>query len=93
MKILKRIFKIVLIVIAIIIVVPLITALFVNNEFSAEKEIIINRPVNEVFDYVKKLGNQDEFSVWQLLATKANKKFTGTDGTVGFIYAWESDNS
>ena len=90
MKVLK-IVLIAVITVGLLIVLPLIVALFIGNDYSSKKEIIIDKPVNEVFDYVKKLRNQDEFSVRQLLDTGIKKKFTGIDGTVGFIYAWESD--
>ena len=62
MKIIKKI----LIVLAGIIAIPLITAIFVSKDFSAQSEITINKPKQEVFNYVKMLKNQDNFGVWQL---------------------------
>ncbi|MGC4232253.1 MAG: SRPBCC family protein [Niabella sp.] len=87
MKILKRI----LFVIAGIIVLLLITALFVKKEFAITKEIVINKPVAEVFNYVKYIKNQDNYSVWNQADPNMKKSYSGTDGTPGFVYAWEGN--
>lgn len=88
----KRALKILLIVIAAIIIVPLVIALFAKKDYSIEKEITINRPLVEVFDYVVILRNQDNFSVWMDMDLDVRQYFRGTDGTVGFVSAWESDD-
>ncbi|TVQ10843.1 MAG: polyketide cyclase [Bacteroidetes bacterium] len=88
----KRALKILLIVIAAIIIVPLVTALFVKKDYSVEKEVTINRPLEEVFDYLVLLRNQDNFSVWMDMDPEVRQDFRGTDGTVGFVSAWESDD-
>ena len=49
MKILKRI----LIAIVLLIAMALITALFVKKDYAVEREIVINKPQKEVFDYIK----------------------------------------
>lgn len=86
MKILKRI----LIALAIIIAIPLIIALFVKKDYSVERSVTINKPKSEVFNYVKYLKNQNDFSVWAQMDPAMKKNFTGTDGEAGFISAWES---
>lgn len=88
MKILKRI----LIVVGILIAIPLIVALFVKKEYAVEKEIVINKPKAEVFEYIKFLKNQDNFSKWATIDPNMKKSYRGTDGTVGFVSHWESDN-
>lgn len=88
MKILKN----ALLVLGIIIAIPLIVALFVKKEYAVEKEIIINKPKAEVFEYIKYLKNQDNFSKWNQIDPNMKKTYTGTDGTVGFVSHWESDN-
>lgn len=87
-----RILKKILIVIGILIAIPLIVALFVKKDYAVEKEIVINKPKIEVFDYIKFLKNQDNYSKWNNLDPNMKKTYTGTDGTVGFISHWESDN-
>lgn len=81
-----------LIIIAIIFVFPFVLALFVKKDYHIERSIIINRPKHEVFDYIKFIRNQDNFSKWTMMDPDMHKKFTGTDGTPGFIYAWKGDN-
>lgn len=88
MKILKRI----LIVILIIIAIPLIIALFVRKDYAVEKEVIVNLPNEQVFDYIKHLKNQNDYSKWAMMDPNMKKTFTGEDGTVGFISAWESND-
>lgn len=85
----KMIVKI-LIVIVVIIAILLIVALFVKKEYSIQREITINKPRQEVFNYIKYLKNQDNYSKWVMQDPNMKKDFKGTDGTVGFVYAWDS---
>ena len=89
MKTLKKI----LLVIAIIVAIPLIIALFVKKEYAVEREITINKPNQEVFNYVKHLKNQDNYSKWAMMDPNMKKDFKGTDGNIGFVYAWDSDKA
>ena len=70
----------------------LILAAFFKNEYTIQREIIINRPKQEVFDYVKQMKNQDQYSKWVRMDPEAKKEYRGTDGAVGFVYAWDSKN-
>lgn len=88
MKILKRI----LIVLGILIAIPLIVALFVKKDYAVERDIVINKPKTEVFNYIKLLKNQDHYNKWATIDPKMKKTYRGTDGTVGFVSAWESEN-
>lgn len=84
-------FKKILLVILIIIAIPLVIALFVKKDYSVERTITINKPKQAVFDYVKHLKNQDNYSKWVRLDPTMKKDFRGTDGTVGFVYAWDGN--
>lgn len=75
-----------------IIVLALVVAAVADKEYAVSREITINASHQEVFDYVKYLKNQDEFSKWATMDPDMKNTFTGVDGTVGFIAAWESDN-
>jgi uncharacterized protein YndB with AHSA1/START domain len=88
MKIVKR----VLIVVAVLIALPLIVALFVKKEFAVEREVVINKPRDEVFNYVRYLKNHDNFNKWATIDPKMKKAYRGVDGTVGFVSVWESEN-
>lgn len=88
MKILKGL----LLLIVGIVILALVVALFVKKDYAVEREVTINKPIAVVFDYIKHIKNQDEYSVWNRLDPASKKTYTGTDGTVGFISAWESTN-
>lgn len=86
MNMIKKIFFGLLGIIALL----LIVALFMPKEYAVEREVTINKPVDSVFKYVKYLKNQNEFSVWANIDPNMKSTFTGTDGAVGAISAWES---
>ena len=86
MKILKRI----LIGIVGIIALLLLMALFIEKDYNVERSVEINKPKEQVFAFVKQTRNQDQFNKWIQADPNVKKTFRGEDGTVGFIYAWES---
>ncbi len=88
MKWIKRL----LIFLAILLAIVLVAALIAPKEYAVEREIVINRPDSVVFDYIKYLKNQDNFSVWAKADPNMKKEFKGRDGTVGFISSWKSEN-
>ena len=69
----------------------LLTGLFVKNDFNIERKIVIDKPVNEVFHYIRHLKNQDQYSKWVMMDPNMKKDFRGTDGAVGFVYAWDGN--
>lgn len=79
-----------LIAAVIIIAVPLIAAIFIKKSYSVERDTVINKPVDEVFRYVKLLKNQDNYSKWAAMDPGMKKEYRGTDGKVGFVSAWQS---
>lgn len=85
-----RILKGVLLVILGIVILALVVALFVKKEYAVERQITINKPEPVVFEFIKHIKNQDQYSVWSNLDPAMKKTYSGTDGTVGFISAWES---
>lgn len=88
MKLLKRLLFGLLALIAL----ALLVALFVEKDLGAERSIVVNRPVTDVYNYVKLLKNHNEFGKWNLIDPDMKKAYNGTDGTKGFTYAWESQN-
>ena len=63
-----------------------------GKEMLIEKSIIIDRPKNEVFNYLKYIKNQNQYSVWNMKDPNQKVSEKGTDGTVGFVYSWDSQN-
>lgn len=73
-----------------IILLFLVVAAFVKKDYAVQREIVINQPKQEVFDYIKMLKNQNNYSVWSKMDPDMKKSYRGTDGTVGFVSAWDS---
>jgi uncharacterized membrane protein len=82
----------ILVAVATIIAIPFVVALFVQKDYSVTRTITIDKPISEVFDYVKYLKNQDNFSKWAQMDLEMVKAYRGTDATVGFVSAWASEN-
>jgi hypothetical protein len=76
-----------------IIALLLIIALFMKKEHYVKREIVINAPRQKVFDYVKLLKNQDEFNKHAMAGPDRKREFRGTDGTVGYVYAWSGNKN
>lgn len=78
----------ILLLLAGIIALLLIIGLFTRKNYFIQREITINASKEKVFNYLKHLKNQDNFNKWVMVEPDMKKEFKGTDGTVGFIYAW-----
>jgi hypothetical protein len=76
-----------------IIALLLIIALFMKKEHYVKREVVINAPRQKVFDYVKLLKNQDEFNKHAMAGPDRKREFRGTDGTVGYVYAWSGNKN
>src|SRR4030095_12260964 len=83
----------ILLVVTGIIALLLIIALFMKKEHYVKRDIIINAPLQKVFDYVRLLKNQDKFNKHAMTGPEREREYKGTDGTVGFIYAWKGNKN
>lgn len=83
----------ILVGVAAVVAIPLTAALFINKDYKIEREVVINKPKTEVFNFVKHLRNQEKFSKWVMQDPNQKTNFRGTDGEVGFVYAWDSEMS
>ena len=77
-------------IVVVLILLVLIAALFAKKEYTVTRSIVINKPKQVVFGYVKLMKNQDYYNKWVMQDPNMKRTFTGIDGTVGFIYAWDS---
>jgi hypothetical protein len=75
-----------------LIVLALLIALFVKKDYTVQREIVINKPKQQVFDYIRYLKNQDNYSKWAMMDPNMKKSYSGIDGQPGFVSSWESDN-
>jgi hypothetical protein len=87
-----KIFKKVLIVALCLILLPFVVALFIPNNYTVSVSQEINRSRADVVDYVRMLKHQKEYSEWVKADPKMEPEIVGTDGTVGAIQRWNSDN-
>jgi len=87
----KKILKIAGLITAGFLVLVLVITAFLRNDYSVERSISVNKSKTVVYDYVKFLKNQNNFSVWALIDPNMKQEFRGTDGTVGFVSAWDSE--
>jgi hypothetical protein len=74
-----------------LIVLLLIIALFMKRQHYVNREIIINAPLQKVFDFLRLLQNQDKFNKWAKTDPNRKTETIGTDGTIGYIYAWRGN--
>lgn len=83
---------IIIYILAAIVALFLLTALLVKKEFALEKQILIGKTQQEVYDYLKLIRNQEKYSVWVMRDPNVNIVYTGIDGTVGFKSSWTSND-
>lgn len=88
----KKFVKRVVLGAAVLVVAPFVVAAFLPRQFVIEREVVIDRPKDDVFDYIRQLENQAQYSKWARIDPAMKKSFRGTDGAVGSVYAWESDH-
>ncbi len=87
MKILKKI----AIGLVALIVLLLVVAIFIPTTYTVSVSTTIDKPQQEVYDYVKLIKNQEHYSVWVMEDPNIVMTYTGTDGTVGFLAQWKSE--
>jgi len=74
-----------------IVVLIAILAALAPKTYNVSRSIQISRPKAEVFNYLKYLKKQDEWSPWAKRDPNMEQKFTGTDGEVGAISYWNGN--
>jgi len=75
-----------------LLIIVLLVAAIMPKTFDVSCDMIIEKPLGEVFNYVKHLRNQEKYSVWVMADPNIRLDYKGVDGTVGFISSWSSDN-
>ncbi|HKK11266.1 MAG TPA: SRPBCC family protein [Flavobacteriaceae bacterium] len=74
-----------------VLVVFLILGLIAPKRYEISRSIIVDQPISKVFDYLKYIKNQDDWSPWKKKDPNMKQSFEGTDGEVGFISKWEGN--
>jgi hypothetical protein len=82
---------ILLYILAAIVVLVLVLALVAPKSYDVFRTVDIDKPKQRVFEYLRFLKNQDEWSPWAKKDPNMVKKFTGTDGEVGCVSYWKGN--
>ena len=78
-----------LVAIVVLLVAAIAVASFVSKtDCKIEREITINKPKAEIYNYVKVLKNQNDWGPWYKKEPTMKQETRGTDGTVGFVTHW-----
>ncbi len=80
-------FYIVLAIIGLLVILGLIAP----KSYDVSRSIEINKPLPEVFQYLKYIKNQDYWSPWKKKDPNMLQEFEGIDGEVGFVSKWEGN--
>ena len=85
--------KIAVVVVAVI-AVAMVIALFTKDKYSLSREVTINKPRPEVFDFIKLNRNQQSYSKWLSIDPETKISYKGSpDGSPGSILVFESKSS
>jgi hypothetical protein len=74
-----------------VVVLIVILAIIAPKRYDVKRTIGINKPLPEVFSYLKYLKNQSDWSPWEGKDPNMEKSFSGTDGEVGFVSSWSGN--
>lgn len=74
-----------------IVVLLLVIGFFVKKDYAVGVDVVVNKSKTAVFDYLRLLKNQNKFSIWASMDPNMKTEFRGTDGTEGFVSAWDSE--
>ena len=78
-------------IILVIVVLVTFLAILAPKTYDVNRSVMINKPLAEVFNFLKYLKNQAYWSPWEEKDPNIKKEFLGTDGEVGFITKWEGN--
>jgi uncharacterized protein YndB with AHSA1/START domain len=81
----------ILLFLVVFVVFLLFLARVVKKHYFIRRDIVIDKPVEEVFNYVRFLRNQENYSKWVMQDPHVKIVYTGLDGTEGFKSAWEGN--
>jgi uncharacterized protein YndB with AHSA1/START domain len=81
------IFIAVLFAVGVIVTVTLVSP---KKEMVITSEIVISKPSDVVWSYIRLLRNQVQYNTWILSDPNIKMEYSGTDGMPGFIAAWQS---
>ena len=87
-----RILKKLLIFILALVGLFLLAGLVMDKEYTVSHSLTINKPQEEVFNYMKLFKNQENYSVWVMADPNIKLVYEGEDGTVGAKVSWDGND-
>lgn len=78
------------ILLAIVVIIAFL-AIIAPKSYDVNRSISVDQPISTVFDYLKLLKKQAEWSPWEKRDPNMKKDFEGVDGQVGAISKWEGN--
>jgi len=73
-----------------LILLILLVAAFAGTKWQFERSILINAPVEKVWQNINSLHAINRWNPWLDRDPHLKQEYTGTDGTPGATYAWDS---
>lgn len=83
--------QLLLYILAIIALIFVILVIVAPKAYTVSRSIIIDKPIEEVFQYLKSIKNQDNWSPWKKKDPNMTQEFIGEDGKVGFTAKWKGN--
>jgi hypothetical protein len=80
------------VVVGLLIGVVAVLAMIAPTELHVEREVIIDKPKDVVFEQLKLVKNHESWSPWFKRDPNIVKEYRGTDGTVGFVSSWSGND-
>src|SRR5678815_5858519 len=81
-----------LVVVGVVVVGIAILGFVAPTDLNVEREVVINRPKDDVFNDLRLMKSHDSWSPWMRKDPNIVKQYTGADGTVGFVQSWSGNN-
>ena len=73
-----------------LILLILLIAAFVGTKWEFEKSVLISASLEKVWQNTNSLHAINQWNPWLDRDPNLHQEYTGTDGTVGATYAWDS---
>lgn len=80
-----------IIIIAALILLVIVLAFIAPKSYHVYRAIEINQPTSNVWEHIKYLGKQQEWSPWAKKNPEMEHKIIGTDGKIGAISYWNGN--
>ena len=83
--------EIVLYVLAGLVLLIVLLSSITPVSYEVKRDIVVNKPSADVFQFLKQIKNQNIWSPWKLKDSDMEQSYEGTDGEVGFVSKWKGN--